>query len=244
MKNLLRRTPLNHNLKLLFTLSLSCLIISCSNETSRSASSVNEMSLPNEQADLMTPAIGASLLNCEELSSQFSFSQTLITEVSTVAAGIMRGGPVSEHCLLTGQMNQRVSQVDGKSYAIGFEMRLPINWNGRFFYQANGGIDGAVRPAIGNMLGRGALSTALEQGFAVISSDAGHQPPTPFFGVDPQARIDFGYNAVATLTPMAKALIAEAYGKSPDRSYIVGCSNGGRHAMVAATRFADQYDGN
>jgi feruloyl esterase len=29
----------------------------------------------------------------------------------------------------------------------------------------------------------------------------------------------------------------------PDKSYIVGSSNGGRHAMVAAARFADQYDG-
>ncbi len=36
-------------------------------------------------------------------------------------------------------MYQRTSPVDGQSYAIGFEMRLPVNWNGRYFYQANGG---------------------------------------------------------------------------------------------------------
>jgi hypothetical protein len=42
---------------------------------------------------------------------------------------------------------------------------------------------------------------------------------------------------------MAKALIASAYGKQPDRSYIGGCSNGGRHAMVAAARYSDQFDG-
>ena len=41
-------------------------------------------------------------------------------------------------------MYERVSPVDGKRYAIGFEMRLPQAWNGRFFYQANGGIDGSV----------------------------------------------------------------------------------------------------
>jgi hypothetical protein len=63
------------------------------------------------------------------------------------------------------------------------------------------------------------------------------------FGIDPQARIDYGYNAVAQLTPMAKNLIRVYYGKMPDKSYIVGTSNGGRHAMVAAARFADQYDG-
>ena len=40
-------------------------------------------------------------------------------------------------------MFQRVSTVDAKTYAIGFEMRCRT-WNGRFFYQANGGTDGSV----------------------------------------------------------------------------------------------------
>jgi feruloyl esterase len=66
---------------------------------------------------------------------------------------------------------------------------------------------------------------------------------TVAFGADPQARADYGYQAVAALTPMAKALIATAYGKRPDRSYIGGCSNGGRHTMVAAARLGDAYDG-
>jgi feruloyl esterase len=48
---------------------------------------------------------------------------------------------------------------------------------------------------------------------------------------------------VAELTPRAKKLIKTYYGKRPDTSYIVGSSNGGRHAMVAASRYADQYDG-
>ena len=42
---------------------------------------------------------------------------------------------------------------------------------------------------------------------------------------------------------MAKQVIRAAYGKAPDRSYIGGCSNGGRHALVAAARLADEYDG-
>src|SRR5205823_5054202 len=138
----------------------------------------------------------------------------------------------------------RTSTVDGKSYAIGFEMRLPLDWNGRFFYQANGGTDGNVNPATGPVNGGGAPSNALKMGFAVISSDAGHtNPQNPSFGIDPQARLDYGYQAVGKLTPMAKSAIQAAYGKGPDRSYIGGCSNGGRHTMVAASRYADQYDG-
>jgi feruloyl esterase len=42
---------------------------------------------------------------------------------------------------------------------------------------------------------------------------------------------------------MAKQVIRVAYGKGPAFSYIGGCSNGGRHTMVAAARYADQYDG-
>ena len=53
-------------------------------------------------------------------------------------------------------------------------------------------------------LGGGPLNGALMQGFAVISSDAGHTgPQTPFFGLEPQARLDYGYQAVAKLTPIA-----------------------------------------
>ena len=122
-------------------------------------------------------------------------------------------------------------------------MRLPTDWNGRFFYQGNGGVDGYVAPAYGNILGGGPTSNGLLKGFAVISSDAGHPTRSADFGVDPQARLDYGYNAVAELTPMAKRLIKTYYGKRPDTSYIVGTSNGGRHAMVAASRYADQYDG-
>ncbi len=141
-------------------------------------------------------------------------------------------------------MFDRVSPVDGKAYAISFEMRLPLAWNGRFFHQGNGGIDGAVVTATGTF-GGGPTTGALMQGFAVLSSDAGHNNAQggPAFGIDPQARLDYGYQAVGKLTPMAKQAIAAAYGKGPDRSYFGGCSNGGRHTLIAAARYADEYDG-
>ncbi len=97
---------------------------------------------------------------------------------------------------------------------------MPKAWNGRFFHQGNGGIDGSVATANGTF-GGGPLTSALLQGFAVLSSDAGHNNVIhsgPAFGLDPQARLDYGYQAV-------------------------GCSNGGRHTLVAAARYAQDYDG-
>src|SRR5512137_1354644 len=116
---------------------------------------------------------------CTDLSKSFSYSNTTLTSVSLVPAGTLSlpgiSDPMPEHCVVKGKMNERVGKIDGKTYAIGFEMRLPTSWNGRFFYQANGGFDGMVANAYGDILGGGPTSNALLKGFAVISSDAGHQ---------------------------------------------------------------------
>jgi poly(3-hydroxybutyrate) depolymerase len=195
-------------------------------------------------------------VGCAELASSFASPHTRITSVEAIAQGVTVPGmaqpyPMPAHCKVTGKMNERTG-VDGKPYAIGFEMRLPVQWSGRFLLQANGGADGVVQPAFGNVVVNGATTNALMQGFAVLSSDAGHAAESGpavglvggnLFSVDPQARLDYGYQANGALAPMAKKLIATHYGKAPKTSYMMGCSNGGRHAMVAAARYADQFDG-
>lgn len=200
---------------------------------------------PASKIPQLSAAHPGTLEQCSALAAGFTFASTTVTSAEPVAAGVLTnaGAPVGAHCLVKGHMNQRVSPVDGQTYAIGFEMRLPNDWSGRFLYQANGGTDGRIAPATGVITG-GQLENGLQLGFAVMSSDAGHNgAQNPLFGLDPQARLDYGYQAVGTLTPMAKALVAAAYGRGPDRSYIAGGSNGGRHTMVASARYADQYDG-
>ncbi len=175
--------------------------------------------------------------------------------VLTGAAMQEAGDGLPRACVLTGKVNDRTG-ADGRRYAIDFELRLPADWNGRFLDQGNGGADGEVKPAIGGAaqgVASGAVP-ALARGFAVLSSDSGHSGADPAnasrglaagvaFGLDPQARRDYGYAADMTLAPIAKAILAAHYGRKPDFSYYGGCSNGGRHGMVAAARMPDQYDG-
>jgi poly(3-hydroxybutyrate) depolymerase len=192
----------------------------------------------------LTEATGAKIASCEALAGSFNFANNKVDSAATVAAGTLAlaGAPIAAHCLVKGKMFERTGS-DGKIYAIGYEMRLPTDWNGRYFYQGNGGLDGAVLAAVGGF-GGGPITHALLQGFAVMSSDAGHTgAQTTAFGFEPESRLDYSYKAVGKLTPMAKDLVKAAYGKAPDRSYIGGCSNGGRHTMVAASRYAEMYDG-
>ncbi|MGX1307095.1 pimeloyl-ACP methyl ester carboxylesterase [Amorphus suaedae] len=155
------------------------------------------------------------------------------------------------HCILRGALDQRTG-ADGKSFAIGFEMRLPDTWNGRFFHQANGGADGVVVPAVGKLLGGGTADNALSHHYAVLSSDAGHDAKGfperglaggSAFGLDAQARLDYGYQSTPKLYALAVNVLNARYGEPPAYSYMVGCSNGGRHGMVAAERTPDLYDG-
>ena len=158
------------------------------------------------------------------------------------------------HCLLQGYLNERTGQ-DGKRYAIGFELRLPQGWGGRLLHQLNNGTGGQVLPAfgaLGVMAGPG--QDALSRGFAVLSSDDGHDADDPAhwpaglvrgsaFGLDAQARQDFGYSAIDALWPVAQALVQRHYGQPPRRNYLAGCGNGGRQALVAASRWGERYDG-
>src|SRR6185503_10234775 len=95
------------------------------------------------------------------------------------------------HCIVRGSAAPRTG-VDGKPYETRFELRLPTAWSGRLLYQGGGGNDGIVAPAVGRNTGA-FPTTGLQRGFAVVTTDAGHQGGTAEFGLDPQARIDHAY---------------------------------------------------
>jgi Tannase and feruloyl esterase len=81
----------------------------------------------------------------------------------------------------------------------------------------------------------------------VASQNGGHDNrdlpgPNQFF-LDPQAVADHAYHSIDLTTQTAKFLIGAYYGRSPDHSYFVGCSTGGRQGMVFSQNFPDYYDG-
>jgi len=177
---------------------------------------------------------------------------TAIDKIEFIAAGPMTGAaaapnaPLSilpEHCLVRGTLNPRKG-TGGRPFGIGFELRMPTQWNRRFLFQGGGGLDGVVNPAVGT-LPNSSGPVALARGFAVVSTDAGHggSPIDASFALDQQARIDYAYNALDKVTLEAKRLIERYYGAAPAHSYFVGCSNGGRQAMTAAQKLPLYFDG-
>ncbi|HEY1302978.1 MAG TPA: tannase/feruloyl esterase family alpha/beta hydrolase [Vicinamibacterales bacterium] len=153
------------------------------------------------------------------------------------------GGSAAQppHCIVRGSAAPRTG-TDGKPYETRFELRLPTTWSARFLYQGGGGNDGTVAPAVGRNTGS-FPETGLQRGFAVVTTDAGHQGPTPEFGLDPTARIDHAYAAHERTATIAFSIVARYYGRPPDRKYFVGCSGGGRQGMMFAQRYPTFFDG-
>ena len=143
------------------------------------------------------------------------------------------------HCVVRGITGAH-RDATGHGYGVEFELRLPAQWNQRFLFQGGGGLDGSVRPALGDANG---ATPALARGFAVISMDGGHEGMDASFASDQQARLDFAYQAVGKATNVAKAAIAAFYNQPARFSYFEGCSNGGREAMIAADRYPLEFDG-
>ncbi len=149
-------------------------------------------------------------------------------------------------------MDERIGPLDGKAYAIKFRMRLPDLWNGKFYMPGGGGANGTLGDATGT--GPGIVANfvpALARGYAVIVHDAGHDVAladparggVASFGIDQQARVDFGSRSYDVVAQLGKALVTSVYATLPKHSYFMGCSEGGREAMMMTNRFPDHFDG-
>lgn len=172
-----------------------------------------------------------------------------VDTVEWVPAGPAAGGTsqtaaaLPAHCLFRVTLQARESGLPELSYGTGIEVRLPEHWNQRLLFQGGGGLNGVLNPAFGNVAG---FPSALARGFAVVSTDGGHRGRNTIdtrFGVDQQAKLDFAYQAVEQSTREAKSLLQRFYDRKPARTYFMGCSTGGREAMMAAQRLPLEFDG-
>ena len=123
---------------------------------------------------------------------------------------------------------------------IRFEVWLPSEgWSGRFMGGNNGGFAGYIS--------YGDLAAAVATGHASASTDTGHvgstQADSTWAKGHPERVRDYGFRAIHVTTVAAKRLIASYYGRGPDYSYFMGCSNGGRQGLMEAARFPEDYDG-
>jgi feruloyl esterase len=198
-----------------------------------------------------TPQSSGAPMACASLTSlkvpgfEVSIKQAAVVPAGPVATSPFEApvkGPLPAYCRADGVIDERVGR-DGKPYAIGFAVAMPENWNGRFLMQGGGGLNGNVALPLG---GAAAGDTpALARGFAVVTTDTGHKGPVfdTGFLADQEAALNFLYQAVGKVAQVGKQIVAAYYGRAAAHSYFVGCSTGGREAMLMSQRYPRYFDG-
>src|SRR3984893_4585302 len=161
-------------------------------------------------------------------------SSTMISEGPVAIAGCPGGTTtvtVPARCVVKGAARPT------KDSEIKFEVWLPAaGWNGKFRQGGNGGWAGAIPTQ--------SLIDPVQRRYATAATDDGHEGGDAGWAIGhPEKLIDFGYRAVHETNVQAKAIIRHFYGKDPSLSYFVGCSDGGREALMEARRYAEDFDG-
>ncbi|MDX2056164.1 MAG: tannase/feruloyl esterase family alpha/beta hydrolase [Gemmatimonadales bacterium] len=177
---------------------------------------------------------------CASLTS-LRLQGAVITEASPVAPGLFTpppDGPPASPVKLLAHCRVRGTARPVPDSEIRFEVWLPEPgaWNGKFQQAGNGGYAGSI-PA-------GSLANALLRGYATAGTDDGHVGMDPSFAIGhPEKVVDFGHRAVHLTAGHAKAVIEAYYGRAATRAYFVGCSDGGREALMEAQRYPADFDG-
>lgn len=190
--------------------------------------------------------------SCSQLSGYQSHDNSVVIKSATVVpAGPVPAvpyqrpyaGTLASYCRVDGVIDERIGE-GGKPYAIGFAIALPEKWNGRFMMQGGGGLNGSVAIPLGSSAA-GDI-TALQRGFAVVTTDTGHQGTHGFdasFFSDQEATLNFLYQAIGKVAITSKQIVAQYYRKPIEHSYYMGCSTGGREAMIMSQRYPRLFDG-
>jgi len=123
---------------------------------------------------------------------------------------------------------------------IGFEVWLPLDWNGRLQNVGNGGYAGAFNYSAAN--------DAMAAGYAAATTDVGHRDqPGGGFGASwaenrPDRVENFGHRAHHLLAVVSKEFVEAHYGEPEEFAYYTGCSSGGWQGLMEIQKYPSDYD--
>lgn len=170
----------------------------------------------------------APAASCGSLRKLTGFEFSIVT-----ASLVPASGDTAEFCRVKGLIQPEIR----------FEVALPTSWHGRLLVSGNGGYAGDDLTAPGRQRTRDIIISA---GFVHAQTNTGHDAAGEdlgAFAVNPQKLVDYAFRAIHVTTLSAKKLASAYYGSVPRRSYFIGCSTGGRQALMSAQRFPEDFDG-
>ena len=139
----------------------------------------------------------------------------------TSAEPIEVKGDLPAHCEVRGYI----------APAVEIHVALPSSWNGKLIELGSVG-----------EINDEACNSVLRRGYACVTSDMGFKTDLSFYN-NLQAKVDNGFRAAHVVSLAGKAITEKFYAGRLQKAYFMGCSVGGRQALVEAQRFPWDFDG-
>jgi feruloyl esterase len=172
---------------------------------------------------------------------------------------------VPAHCSVDGVMAP--VEPGETSRPINFRVVLPASWNGRSAQLGGGGMNGTIPNLTGSVIRDGFVTYGSDSGHQLAAfgrgfpgaRGAGAAParggqapggrgPAPAadannWTLNDEAIRNLGYMQMKKTHDAAMVLMDRMYGAAPEYNYYIGSSQGGREALMVASRYPDDYDG-
>jgi feruloyl esterase len=161
-------------------------------------------------------------------------AKTTVIPNTTITSATYVTSPTGNYC----QVNATVAPEHD------VQVNLPDNWKSRYLQTGGGGFDGGVPNANSSFAAAG--TDPVANGYVVTADNGGHRGthyPAATFAVDRGLSLSYATGKIFDTHLVAHALMQTYYGQPAKYSYFTGCSNGGKNASVAASNFADYFDG-
>jgi hypothetical protein len=180
-------------------------------------------------AAAMMPAFSSGSASAAD-ATQCAALQTLTVPATTIVSATLvpAAGNLPEYCWVRGRVDAEIE----------FSLHLPTQWNEKFLFQGLGGLDGLI-PGPGAGLRRGYAEIGTNTGH--VSSDGSLYDGSWAYN-NPQRQINWAYRSTHVVAVAGKAITGAYYGQPARYSYYSGCSGGGRHATMSATRYPNDFD--
>jgi hypothetical protein len=164
---------------------------------------------------------------------------TSATEISAAGSGATA---VGAFC----RVRAEILPIDMAAPPIRMEVNLPDTWNGKALMYGGGGYNGSIRSTEGTIrLQPPNVQIPLGRGYATFGSDSGHSGNAADgrFAENDEALRNFAFEALKKTRDLAGYLIRLRYGRTPDKVYFNGSSNGGREALAMIEKYPTDLDG-
>ncbi|WBB75891.1 tannase/feruloyl esterase family alpha/beta hydrolase [Micromonospora sp. WMMD1128] len=158
------------------------------------------------------------------------------TTVTSATTGATAAG--TSYCDVRAGITVRAH--DRSTSVVQLRLQVPTDWNRRYVQLGGGGFCGSI-PTAGTS-GDG----TVDLGYAVASDDTGHVgggSDASFAYDDTAAQNTWGYLSEHLTALAAKAILKAVTRQTTAYAYFVGCSTGGRQALIEAQRWPGDFDG-